>query len=61
MKLTNMLMDREVNFYEITQIIRRDPALTMDILKMANSAHYKRFNKIEKIDHAVSILGVNGL
>lgn len=60
-KLSSMIGDEEVDFVNISNIIKKYPALTMDLLKMSNSAHYRRLNKIEKIDLAVSIIGVNGL
>ncbi|HOJ65246.1 MAG TPA: HDOD domain-containing protein [Spirochaetota bacterium] len=59
--LNKMLMHKEVDLKEVSQIIKKDPALTMDLLKMANSAHYRRTNKIEKIEIAVGIVGVKGL
>jgi len=59
--LTSMLQDKDVDFSNIANIIKKDPSLTMGILKMANSAHYRRLNKIEKIDLAISIIGVTGL
>jgi putative nucleotidyltransferase with HDIG domain len=61
LQLTEMLKDIDVNMAAVANIIRRDPGLTMGILKMANSAHYRRLNKIERIDLAVNIIGVNGL
>ncbi|MCG8568872.1 MAG: HDOD domain-containing protein [Spirochaetes bacterium] len=60
-QLTNLLKDEDVDFKKITLLIKKDPALMMEILKMANSVYYKRLNKIEKIDHAVSMMGVKGL
>jgi putative nucleotidyltransferase with HDIG domain len=60
-QLTEMLKDIDVNMAAVANIIKRDPGLTMGILKMANSAHYRRLNKIERIDLAVNIIGVNGL
>jgi len=59
--LTNMLKDIDVDLKAVAEIIKRDPALAMNILKMANSAHYRRLNKIERIDLAVNIIGVVGL
>lgn len=60
-KLTEMLRDEEVDFKAISQLIKTDPSLTMDILKMANSVYYKTLNKIEKVELAISIMGVKGL
>jgi len=59
--LSKMLSHKDVNIKEVTDIIKKDPALTMDILKMANSAHYRRLNKIERVDLAISIIGIRGL
>lgn len=59
--LTKMIESSEVDFKKVSELIRKDPGLTIDILKMSNSAHYRRLNKIEKIELAVSIIGVKGL
>lgn len=59
--LSKMLSHKDVNIRGVTDIIKKDPALTMDILKMSNSAHYKRLNKIERIDLAINIIGIRGL
>lgn len=59
--LNKMLMHKDVDLKDVALLIKKDPALTMDLLKMANSAHYRRTNKIEKIEIAVGIVGVNGL
>ncbi len=59
--LSGMIENKDVDFKAVAEIIKKDPALTMEILKMANSAHYRRLNKIEKIDLAVSIIGVKGV
>lgn len=59
--LNKMLSHKDVDLREVAFIVKKDPALTMDLLKMANSAHYRRTNKIEKIEIAVGIVGVKGL
>lgn len=60
-KLSSIIKNKDVPFKSIAEVIRKDPSLTMDTLKMANSAHYRRLNKIDSIEHAVSIIGFKGL
>jgi len=61
MTLGKMLKEPGFDFHKVAVLIRRDPALTMEVLRMANSALYRRFNKIETIELAISILGTRGL
>ncbi|HNR89475.1 MAG TPA: HDOD domain-containing protein [Spirochaetota bacterium] len=46
---------------EIAEHIRRDPGLTANILKLANSAGYITMNKVETIEGAVKIIGLKGI
>ncbi|HBD92976.1 MAG: hypothetical protein A2015_01615 [Spirochaetes bacterium GWF1_31_7] len=59
--LGKMIESHDVDFKQVSELIRKDPGLTIDILKMSNSAHYRRLNKIEKIELAVNIIGAKGL
>ena len=42
---------------ELSAVIRNDPALTLSILKMVNSAYYGYRQKVDSIERAVVILG----
>ena len=42
----------------LAAIILKDPTLTGNILRLANSAFYQRFNEIKTVNQAVSVLGV---
>ncbi len=59
--LKKMLSDSQFRQDEVMALIKRDPALTAEILRMCNSAYYRRRNKIESPQMAVGILGVRGL
>lgn len=60
-RINKLLEDRDVDLKSVIKVIKEDPALTMDTLKMANSAGNKRMNKIDRIDLATSIIGMKGL
>lgn len=49
----------DASFGELAQIILVDPALTAKILKVANSSFYSMPNKINTIEKALSVLGMN--
>ena len=61
MSLQKVLRDPKVDLQKVAYIIRRDPSLTMELLRMANSAFYRRLNKITSIEIAVGILGLRGI
>ncbi|NCC50545.1 MAG: HDOD domain-containing protein [Spartobacteria bacterium] len=59
--LTRMINDPACDFQKISRHVKRDPGLMMEVLRTANSAQYRRLNKIENSDLAISILGTKGL
>ena len=59
--LTNLLKNPAFDFNKVASVIKRDPGLTVEVLRMVNSAAYRRRNKIEKSEMAIGILGVRGL
>ncbi len=46
---------------ELVNIISFDPALTVKILKVANSSFYALPNKVDSLDRAVKVLGIEAL
>ena len=60
-KLTELLRNSETDYKQIAKTIMQDASLSFEVLRMANSAHYKTVNKIERLDLAVNILGSKGL
>lgn len=57
MRLANLLADEDPNLQEIIQVIERDPALTMKLLRVANSAFGASRLEIGTVQKAVLRLG----
>ena len=56
-RIMGLVSKDSVSAAEVTQIVSRDPALAAQILRVANSAVYRRKTDIESIQLAVSLLG----
>ena len=59
LKVRAVLDDEKVSFPEVADIIATDPALTAALLRQANSAYYGYARKIERVDRAVSLVGLD--
>lgn len=57
-ELLKALDDESTNISSIARIISKDPPMSMNVLKVANSAFYRLTNKVATVDHAVQMLGV---
>lgn len=61
-KLLATVNDNEATLQEMSQIIAQDPALTGNLLRIANSPLYRVSSlPIESIDRAVTLVGVRGI
>ena len=60
-KVSRMLDNFNVNINELSQAINLDPALTTQLLKLSNSAHYGFSKEITSIQDSVSKLGFKTL
>lgn len=61
-KLMATVNDSDASLKEISGIIAQDPALTANLLRIANSPLYRVSNTpIESIDRAVTMVGVTGI
>jgi hypothetical protein len=61
-KLLSTINDPQAAMVEISRIIAQDPALTGNLLRIANSPMYRVNNlPIESIDRAVTLVGVQGI
>ena len=61
-KLMRAINDETASRGELSQIIAGDPALAGNLLRLANSPFYRHGREpIESLDHAVAILGIEGL
>jgi len=57
-ELLKALDDENTNMNAIARIIAKDPPMSMNVLKVANSAFYRLTNKVANVDRAVRMLGV---
>lgn len=57
LKLRELLNDPDYSLTDIAKVISVDPGLTSRLLRVANSSLYGFSTKVEKIPHAVSLLG----
>ncbi len=57
-KLQDALLDEDMGFNEIGEIISGDPALAARLLKIVNSPFFGLESKVDTIPHALSIVGV---
>jgi putative nucleotidyltransferase with HDIG domain len=53
-----VLEDKNVSIKKLSELIEKDQALAVRILKVANSAFYATLSKVSSIDHALVILGL---
>lgn len=61
-KLLSTVNDADATMAEMSRIIAQDPALTGNLLRIANSPIYRTNNlPIESIDRAVTLVGVQGI
>ncbi|CAB1056530.1 hypothetical protein D1BOALGB6SA_1267 [Olavius sp. associated proteobacterium Delta 1] len=57
-KLRALLTEEDVSSDEIVGILRHDPGLAANVLRLANSAYFGIPNKVSTLKHAVTLLGV---
>jgi putative nucleotidyltransferase with HDIG domain len=56
--LIEALGDPELSLARLGEIIAKDPMMSVNILKVANSAFYRIPNRVSTIEHAVRMIGV---
>lgn len=57
--LIRTLTDEDVNTFTVCRIIKKDPALTAALLRMANSAMFGLSGTVSTLERAVSVVGVS--
>ncbi len=60
-KMLNMLEDPETSVVEIEDVLRHDPGLTGNVLKLANSAYFGIPSKVSSVKQGVLLLGLKRL
>ena len=58
-ELLNLIKDPEVNITKVTKTIEFDPALTTNVLHLANSAYFGGPKSVASIKEAIVRLGLN--
>ncbi|MFH2035740.1 MAG: HDOD domain-containing protein, partial [Candidatus Zixiibacteriota bacterium] len=56
-----VINDQHATADRIADAISKDVSLTTRVLKMVNSAHYRRSGKVTKISEAVLVMGLNSI
>ena len=57
-ELLAALDDEDVEMNVLARIISKDPSMSMNVLKIANSAFYRLPYKVATVEHAVKMLGM---
>lgn len=60
-KLAKMLEDNRSSAADFERIIKPDPALTTNLLRLANSPYFGLPRKVESVRHAVTLMGTKRL
>jgi HD-like signal output (HDOD) protein len=60
-QIKRLIDDPAASMQDIADVIDFDPALTMQILKVANSALYKFPNKVESVSKAIQVIGTKSI
>jgi putative nucleotidyltransferase with HDIG domain len=55
------IQDPNVGYEQLSKIIRNDPGVTMNILRMANTAYYSGTTRIDSLQHALVRMGARRL
>lgn len=60
-RIKQLIDDETADMQDIASVVNFDPALTAQLLKVANSALYKFPNKIDTISKAIQVIGTNSV
>lgn len=58
-KVMSIVEDPESSLSELTEVILYDQALTANLLKMCNSAYFGLTEKVDSVNHAIILLGMD--
>lgn len=58
MQLSGLLRDERAGAPEVEKVVRPDPSLTANLLRMANSSYFSPRSRAETVRQAVTLLGV---
>jgi len=61
LQLLSLLDDAEVPMKRVVELLRIDPALSAEILRVSNSALYGLSRRIDNVSHAIVVLGTESV
>lgn len=56
-----IIFDEEVSFKEVADLIKIDPVMSGEVLRLANSGFYGRRSTVQSILHAIALVGIKKL
>ncbi len=61
LRLVKLMEDPEISAQKVAEVIKVDPELTAQVLRLCNSAHYGLRQKVETVQQAVAMIGFKAL
>ena len=61
LRILELVEDPDLEIETVVHTLAMDPALSVKILRMANSAHYPYQNKVNNVEKAIMVIGLNGV
>lgn len=58
-ELIRTLNDENASAAQVEKILAKDPALTANVLRLANSAQFGLSRQVQSLDHAIQLLGMS--
>ncbi|MDP2561436.1 HDOD domain-containing protein [Psychrobium sp. 1_MG-2023] len=56
-KCSHLLEQESTDSAALAEVVSADPAMTLSVLKLVNSAYFNLPRRIERLEHAISIIG----
>ena len=60
-RLLDSLGEEDVSTTDLSRLVVQDPVLVAEVIREANSAYYRPMTKVDTVEAAIKLLGVNGL
>lgn len=60
-QINKVINDPNTSAYDIASILGEDPAMSVKVLKLSNSAFYSLANEVTSVKRAVVVLGINAV
>ncbi len=60
-RIMALIGDEDVSFQELAQEVKKDPALALRVLRLANSAAYHQTTEITSLERAFAVIGMHQL